>query len=137
MLVGKVVSKIMSFFNLGPTMWSEEASDTRRRYMRHDGVLAEVTVGYYNYSIRDWSLGGISFETTPDSRLTVGDRLPLVLKFRFPHGTITIEQNAKIVRTARRGIAAEFTHLPEAVRRQFDRVVDSLHAQRFLESQAA
>lgn len=136
MLVGDVVQRVMSFFRGAPEEWNASA-ETRRKFMRHDGFHAEVTVGLHNYSVRDWSLGGLSFETTPDSRLTVGDRIPVILKFRFLHGTITIEQTARVVRTARRGVAAEFTALPGNVRRQFDRVLDSLHAQDFLESQAA
>jgi len=94
-------------------------------------------VGNRAYSIRDWSLGGISFETAPDASLTVGDKIQVVLKFRFLYDTITIQLPAQIVRTARRGIAAKFIPLPSVARRQFDRVLDSLHTERFLESQAA
>lgn len=136
MLSGEIVNRIMSFFNFG-SQELNTLSDARRRYVRHEGVHAEVTVGPYNYSIQDWSLGGIAFETAPDSRLTAGDRVTLTLTFRFLHGAISIQQPAQILRTSRRGTAAEFAPLSLTAKRQFDRVLDSLHTQNFLESQAA
>ena len=135
-MINELVRSILSFFNLGSGSGNTEAN-ARRRYMRHSGLLAEVTVGNRAYSIRDWSLGGVSFETAPDASLTVGDKVQMVLKFRFLHDTITIQQTALVVRTARRGIAAKFSPMPATVRREFDRVLDSLHTQEFLESQAA
>src|ERR1035437_4562414 len=125
-MIGEVVRSLLSFFNFDDGEWNTE-TDARRKYIRHNGVHAEVTVGNRAYSIRDWSLGGIAFETAPDAGVTVGDKLQLVLKFRFLHDTITIRQPGHIVWTAKRGIAAEFGPLPAAVRRQFDRVLDSLH----------
>lgn len=135
-MIGELVQSVLSFFNLGRQKPSDLA-DARRKYIRYGGLHAEVTVGNRAYSIRDWSLGGVSFETAPDAGVTIGDKIQLVLKFRFPHDTITIQQPALIVRAARRGIAAEFAPLPAAARREFDRVLDSLHAEKFLESQAA
>lgn len=135
-MFGFIVEKILSFLNMTPGS-AETPADARRRHIRHDAVHADVAVGPSSYSVRDWSLGGVSFETLPDSRLMVGDRLSFTLRFNFPHGAITIEQPGRIVRTSRRGTAAEFGPLPVAVRRQFDRVIDSLNAQNFLDSQAA
>jgi len=132
--MGKVMSTILSFLGLGNAALD---ADARRRHIRHAGIHAEVVVGNRAYSIRDWSLGGVSFETAPDARITSGDILHLVLKFRFPHDTITIQQPAQVIRTAKRGVAAQFSQLPAEARRQFERVLDSLHAQSFLESQVA
>jgi len=133
MKIGEVVNRILSFLHLGASF----GVDARRKYIRYSGVPAEVTVGNRAYSIRDWSQGGISFETAPDASITVGDKVSLVLKFRFMHGIITINQPALVVRSAKRGIAAEFLPAPAAARSQFDRVLDSLYAERFLASQAA
>jgi hypothetical protein len=132
--VGEVVSSILSFLHLGS---ASIGVDARRRYIRYSGVPAEVTVGNRAYSIRDWSQGGISFETAPDASITVGDKVSLVLKFRLMHGTVTIQQPALVVRSAKRGIAAKFSPMSAAVRSQFDRVLDSVYAERFLASQAA
>ena len=38
--------------------------DTRRTAIRHPGVHAEVLVGDRVYSMRDWSMGGVSFDST-------------------------------------------------------------------------
>jgi len=134
-MIGKLMQSVLSFFNLGKAAWNSPADS--RKYVRYGNLRAEVTVGDQAYSVRDWGLGGVSFDTVPDARLIVGDKIQLVLKFRFLHGTIIVQQPAQIVRTARRGIAAVFSPLPAATRRQFDRVLDSLHTESFLKSQAA
>lgn len=131
----EVVQRVLSFFNIGQEEWNTEA-DARRKFVRHPGIHAEVGVGQYKYSISDWSMGGVSFETGPDAPLTVGDKLTLNITFRFPHGTITVKHPARVVRTARRAIAAEFFPLAGEARRQLERVLDSVHMQNFLESQA-
>lgn len=132
----EVVRKVLSFFNIGEEDWNTQA-DARRRYVRYPGVHAEVGVGQHKYSISDWSLGGISFETGPDASLAIGDKLTLSLTFRFPHDIITVKHAAKVVRTARRGTAAEFLPLAGEARRQLERVLDSVYTQSFLESQAS
>lgn len=110
---------------------------SRRRHMRHNSVQAEVIIGNRAYSVRDWSMGGVAFDTTPDARLMNGDYVQLVIKFRLPHDTITVQQRVQVVRTARRGVAAKFNGMTAEVRRQFERVLDNLHAQTFMESQIA
>src|ERR1700733_702446 len=135
MIIGELVQSVLSFLHLDSSPWDAESEV--RKYVRYGNIHAEVTVGNQAYSIRDWGLGGVAFETAPDARLTVGDKIQLVLKFRFLNDTITVQQPAQIVRTAKRGIAAVFTPLPAETRRQFDRVLDSLHTESFLESQAA
>lgn len=108
---------------------------SRRRHVRHEGVHAEVVVADKIYSVRDWSMGGLFFETPPDSRITTGDQLRFNLRFRLPHETIDIPQSARVVRSVRRGIAAEFAPMTAENRRQFQRVIDGYQAQSFLESQ--
>ncbi len=130
------MNNILSFLHIGRGHWNAPA-DLRRKHIRHQGLHAEVVVGNRSYSIRDWSLGGVSFETAPDARLAVGDQLHLTLKFRFMHDTVTILQPAQIVRAARRGIAVKFAPLDKAGRRAFDRVLDGMNAESFFSSQAA
>ena len=135
-MIGELVQSVLSFLHLDSGAWNADID--ARKYIRYGNIHAEVTVGNQAYSVRDSGLGGIAFETAPDARLTVGDKIQVVLKFRFLHDTITVQQPAQIVRTARRGIeAAVFTPLPAATRRQFDRVLDRLHTESFLQSQAA
>lgn len=131
------MSEILSFFGLGGGSSSNAKADLRRKHIRYPGFHAEVVVGNRAYSVRDWSMGGVVFETAPDARLTSGDKFQILLKFRFPHDTITVQQQALVLRTSKRGIAAQFAALPTESRRQFERVLDSLHAQSFLESQVA
>ncbi len=100
-------------------------------------MRAEVIVGNRAYSVKDWSLGGVSFETAPDARLAAGDRVQIVIHFRFPQGTVVIQQQAHIVRAAKQSIAAKFAPLMTDSRRQFERILDHLHTQNFVESQVA
>jgi len=134
-MIGELMQSVLSLFNLDDA--SVKAKEDGRKYIRYSNVHAEVTVGNQAYSVRDWGLGGVSFETAPDARLTVGDKIQLDLQFRFLTGTITVQQPAQIVRTAKRGVAVVFSPLPAATRRQFDRVLDNLHTESFLKSQAA
>jgi hypothetical protein len=135
-MIGELMLGVLSLFNLDSgNYWGTKAD--ARKCIRYGRLRGEVMVGNQVYGIRDWGLGGVSFEPAPDARLTVGDKIQVVLKFRFLHDTIIVQQPAQIVRTARRGIAAVFAPLPAETRRQFDRVLDSLHTESFLESQAA
>lgn len=130
MLIEQILSK------LGLSDFSED-SKSRRKHPRHPGMQTEVSIHDQVYSVRDWSLGGVFFDTPPDARMVKGDNVTLNLKFRLPHETITIRQMARVVRAAGRGIAAEFTGMPPEIRKQFEKVIDSFHAQSFIESQVA
>jgi len=134
-----MIDGILSLFGLRRKNKTDNDTQNagRRRHMRHPAFHAEVVIGDRSYNICDWGMGGVFFETAPDARLTTGDKIPTILKFRFLHETIVIQQQARVIRTARRGIAAEFTPLPATSRRQFERVQDNLHTQTFLESQIA
>lgn len=108
---------------------------TRRRHTRYHDMRSDVVVGDRAYSVRDWSLGGVMFETLPDSRLVVGDKIRITLKFRFTHMVISLQHDVRVVRTSRYGVAAEFLSSSPETQRELRRVVDHYHAQRFLESQ--
>lgn len=131
-------NRVLSLFGVRNLTSQGDETSTRRKHVRHEAVHAEVVVGDHSYNIRDWGMGGVFFETTPEVKLNAGDKIPAILRFRFPHETIVIQHPARVIRTARRGgTAAEFAPLPAQVRRQFQRVLDNLHTQRFLESQIA
>lgn len=131
-----MITKLLMKLGLGDGSLNAEI-ETRRRHARFAVPQADVEVGGRAYSLKDWSMGGICFETPPDARLTQGDRAHFTLRFRFPHGTVTVEQQGRIVRASRRGIAAEFAPPDENTRRELERVLDGLHAQGFLHTQVA
>jgi hypothetical protein len=128
--------KLLTFLGLGNASLYKKV-DTRRQHIRHPGVHAEILVDGRVYGIRDWSMGGLSFEAAPNARLMAGDKVQVVMKFRFLHDTITIQHQVEIIRSAKRGFAAKFEALPATARRQLERVLDSQNAQKFLESQVA
>jgi hypothetical protein len=70
--------------------------------------------------------------------MALGAEVQMTIKFYFPHETITVEQAARVVRIAKRGIsAARFAVVPAGNRRQFERVIDNFYTQEFFESQVA
>jgi len=131
-----MIEQILNILGIGDGAFNK-APEVRRKHVRHAGVQAEVVVGDRSYGVKDWSTGGVYFETAPDARLVVGDRVQFMLRFRLPNETINIVQAGKIVRSVRRGLAAEFTPLSPESKRKFAKVVDGFNAQRFLESQVA
>ena len=132
----QMIDAILRKLGLGDDSFNTEA-DARRKHIRHPGMQADVMVSDRSYGVRDWSLGGIFFETLPDARMVVGDQVQFTLRFRLPHETVSIVQPGRVVRAAKRGIAAEFTPLSPEIRRRFDKVIDGFNAQSFLESQVA
>lgn len=131
-----MLDMILSTLGLSDASFNS-AGESRRRHQRHPGHQTEIDVAGRVYSVRDWSMGGVFFDTPPDSRMVVGDKVNFNLRFRLPHETITIEHTAQVVRSATRGIAAEFAQLPPEIRRKLQRVTDWFHTQSFLESQVA
>ena len=130
-----MMSGILSLLKLRQKIPSA-ISERRRKYIRYPaGSHAEIIVENQSYSIRDWSKGGVAFKTAPDIHLTTGDHVQVTLKFKLPHDIIVIRQLVRIVWASKNNTAAEFAPLPTVVHRQFERVLDNLHTQDFLESQ--
>jgi len=132
-----MLDNVLSLFGLGQSALPAQ-EDFRRRHVRYSGLDAEVVIGKHTYAVHDWDLNGIAFETTPDNSLDAGTEVQMSITFKLPHETIIIEQQACIFRIARRGVSvAMFTSMHAGIRRQFERVLDSLYTQKFLESQVA
>ena len=128
---------VLSFFGLGNGLPSGQG-DFRRKHIRYPGLNAEVVIGRNTYPVQDWDLNGIAFGTTPDNYLNVGTNVKMTIRFTLPHETIVIDQEACIFRIAQRGVSvAMYTSMQPNARHQFDRVLDSFYAQKFLESQVA
>ena len=131
-----MLNQLLTKLGLGDGTFNADV-DTRRKYIRHQGLQAEVELADATFSVRDWSMGGVCFDTLPDARLVEGDKMNITLRFRFPHEVISIRQQARVVRAGKRGVAASFTPLNGDERKKFERVLDSYYAQNFLESQVA
>lgn len=129
-----MLEKLLASF--GPrTINAPEETETRRRHARRAGTRLKVTVGQRNYDAQDWSLGGLFLQGN-DSGLAPGDRVQITMQFDLPNDTIVISHQGRIVRSAKRGVAAEFMPLTDDVRRGFDKVIDNLHSLSFTESQS-
>ena len=112
-------------------------TDPRRKYIRFEGVPAEIELNQQSLTVRDWSPGGMFFDNAPGLELREGDKLAVTLRFRFPHETVSLQQQIRVVRTARRGVAVEFGPQSQDDRKQINRVIDNYNAENFLASQLA
>lgn len=133
-----MIHRLLNILGLGDGSLNG-ATEWRRRHVRHDirkaGVEAEVEINGRSYSIRDWSMGGLCFDAEAAPQL--GQKLDMQIRFRLPHETVTIRQNARVVRAMQRGVATEFAPLAPEMRRRFRKVLDGIHALEFVESQVA
>jgi hypothetical protein len=132
-----LVEQILNRLGLSDNTFATDSNRVRRLPPRHPGTQAEVSIAGRTFSVRDWSMSNLFFDTPPDSRLIVGDKVLLEMTFRLPHETVAIEHPAMIIRTATRGAMVEFMPLTSDVRRKFERVIDGYHVQSFVESQVA
>jgi hypothetical protein len=130
-----MIQDILNKLGLGEEM--DTSLESRRHHLRRRGIHADVIVGNQTYCIRDWSLGGIFFETQPDPRLTQGDTVELTVQFRLPHETVRFENKARVVRATRRGIATAFDDMKPEARKMMQRVIDGVNAAAFADSQVA
>lgn len=131
-----MINQILVKLGLGDGSLNADPA-TRRKHIRYSGVPVDVEVAGKAYSAKDWSMGGVSFDTLPDARILAGDRINFTLHFRFPHDTISVEQEGRVLRTGREGVAATFGDMSPVAKREFGRVIDGIHAQDFLKSQSA
>jgi hypothetical protein len=131
-----MMKNILSAFGFG-TSASHVEQDSKRKHIRHADISADVIFGNTAYHIRDWSMGGVFFDALPEAPVTAGDTLNVTMRFNFPNDVIHVEHQVQVMRSARNGVAAEFAPLSKEKRRKFERVLDTLHAHEFLESQVA
>jgi len=142
--------QLLAKFHSYEIAYRDEVIETRRRFLRHDGMQAEVMLAGRPYALHDWSLGGALFETpnadwntgevyfdrNPVPRLKKGDKVKLALRFHIFDRTLEIPVEGTISRMDARGTVAHFGDLAPATRKQFAKLTDLYNARDFLESQA-
>lgn len=133
---GTLFRKILSILGVS---WAtaHKVSKSRRKYVRHQAFNSEVIINGKNHTVQDWSLGGVAFDVSNGIDVRIGDKIQVIIKFKFVSNDITISQDAHIVRVEKGSCAAEFEPLPQPVRDEFDRVLETLYTQSFIESQTA
>lgn len=131
-----MLSTLLTKLGLGDGSYNTE-TDPRRKYIRFEGAQAEIEFGQQSLPVRDWSQGGVFFDAVPGVELNEGDKMVATLRFRFPHETVSVQQQIRVVRTARRGVAVEFGPQSNDDRRLFNRIIDNYNAENFLASQTA
>ncbi len=129
-----MIGKLLSLFGLGGAVTSLGGS-TRRKYVRHQAFNADVLINGKKYNVYDWSLGGVSFDISDDATIKMGDKIQVIIEFKFINNDIAISQDAHVVRADGFNCAAKFDPLPQPVKQEFERVLETLYTQSFIESQ--
>jgi len=130
-----LLSKILSFFGVDLGDENTIFSSSRRKYARHPAFNVDVLIGNKVHEAYDWSMGGVSFKKPEGQNINVGDKVKVILTFKFATNNITITQEAHVVRSGENDTAVQFEALPSATKGQFQRVLESLYTQSFIESQ--
>jgi len=131
-----MLEKILSVFGVGNAGTSVGTS-TKRKYPRHQGFEADVLIDGKKFRVNDWSLGGVAFHTGGDLSIKKDDKIEVIIQFRFSNNNIAISQRAHVLRHDGFNCAAEFEPLPQAVKQEFDRILETLYAQSFVDSQTS
>lgn len=131
----QIIEKMLGVLGLNDDQAPQTAS-TRRRRQRQPGQGSLLVVGETTFPIEDWSQDGVLIGANNSVGLAIGDTFNFTLKFKLPHDTIAIKHQGRVVRTSRQGIAAEFSPMTAAVKREFGRVMDGFYSQNFVESQS-
>src|SRR5476649_1513325 len=106
-------SQILAKLHAQEIAYRDDIIETQRKFLRHEGSAAEVMVAGRPYALRDWSLGGVLFETPrpdvnlsgifyeykPFPQLKPGDKLRLALRFHLLDETVEIPLEAQILRS--------------------------------------
>ena len=111
--------------------------ELQRKFLRRDGGSSTVMINGKEFLVENWSEGGLLLAANSNHAFQRGDELDMLIKFSLPYNTINIRHEGQIIRTAKEGgIAMQFKEMPQEVKRQFDRVVDSIIAEGFVLSLA-
>lgn len=117
-----MIKKIMGNF---ATRTVVEPADTRRRYTRTEDNFSSVVVDGHEYTVRDWSQGGLFFMAV-NPKLKLGDKITFTLRFELPYETLAFTHSGTIIRTHYDGYAVQLAPLTREIRESFARVMDSI-----------
>ncbi len=131
----EMIGKILGSLGLNDEEAQAPSPSSRRKHQRLSGEGTVLMLDDKTFTIGDWSQNGVFINAT-HSGLALGDSFDFILKFKLPHDTIAVLHKARVVRTTRQGIAAEFAPLTDALQRQFRRALDGFYSQNFSNSQA-
>ncbi len=134
-MLSNLLSSIGETFGLHHVQ--KAGQELQRKFLRRDGGRSTVMIDGAEFFVENWSEGGLLLAANSNHAYQKGDDLDMLIKFNLPYNTVNIRHQGKIVRTAKEGrIAMQFKEMPQEVKRQFDRVVDSIIAEGFVLSLA-
>ncbi|MBU0800766.1 MAG: PilZ domain-containing protein [Alphaproteobacteria bacterium] len=114
---------------------SNDKTESRRRHPRRECDQCVAVIHGQTFPVQDWSPGGV--QITGDERLfSIGRDLDMVLKFKLRNHIVDVPVKGQIVRKGSARVAVCFEPLTQAIRRNFQQVVDDYVAREFANSQA-
>ncbi|MAM33541.1 MAG: pilus assembly protein PilZ [Micavibrio sp.] len=109
--------------------------ENKRVYPRRDNDRCISEIDGKRHPVEDWSFGGLRL--IGDFRTyTVGQSLPITVKFKLQDQIMRIHHAATVVRRSGQNMALQFEPLTQDMRTNFQKVVDDFNAQEFASSQA-
>ncbi len=126
-----MLNRMFSALKIGPV---NDSVRSQRKHERRACDKCVATVSGQNVPVVDWSPGG-TLLAADDRMFSVGQNIPVTLKFRLQNEILNIPHIGNIIRKSAGKIAVQFEPLPQAVRYGFQRVIDDYTAREFADSQ--
>ena len=108
--------------------YSEQHNQRATPRRKCDQCISEIDG--QNHPVEDWSMGGV--KVFGDFRTyTVGQEVPVTMKFKIQENILNIEHSAQIIRKLNDAVALQFTPLTREVRTNFQKVIDDYNIREF------
>jgi hypothetical protein len=124
--------------NLLATLRAQTSNDktpSRRRHPRRECDQCVAVIHGQTFPVQDWSFGGA--QISGDERLFgVGGHIDLILKFKLRSNIVDVPVRAQVIRKGNARVAVAFEPISQAIKRNFQLVVDDYVAREFANSQA-
>ena len=130
-----MIQSLMTALGLSKTHGDDGGDFFSRR--SHPRRTSDQCIGMIEgkaHPILDWSPGGVRIFADPRP-LSVGQELPITLKFHLQDEVIQVNHPGHVVRKGRDSVSVQFLPLDQDVRRKFQQVIDDFNAREFAGSQ--
>lgn len=114
---------------------NDYAAASRRTYPRREMDRCVCVMYGRTFPVYDWSFGG-ALVVAEERMFSIGQDIETVFKFKLHSAILDVSVKGEVVRKASGMIGIKFEPITQAIRRNFQQVVDDSVAQEFANSQA-
>lgn len=121
--------------NLRSSGADKNETPSRRQHARRECDRCVAVIHGQTFPVQDWSPGGV--QITGDERLfSMGREIDMTLKFKLRNHIVDVPLRGTVIRKGNARVAVMFEPLTQAIRRNFQQVIDDYVAREFANSQA-